>query len=136
MQGVDAMTFKHKLKNVKNRKKFTVIQALRKAGELAEEAARLSEFEAALKVEGNTPLGRKIAAFAARDLSVDFAKAGVLGRQMNRITPFFNAQLQGTEKFYREFARNQASSDRLVYNLITKMIAPSMVFALLSKGDM
>lgn len=135
MQGVDALTFKQQLDNFTKYKKMNPIQFLRRVGEITEEAARLAEFEAALKVEGNTKLGRRLAAFAARDLSIDFAKAGVQGRALNKLVPFFNAQLQGTEKFYREFARNQASSDRLVYNLAAKLILPSLIMAAIHKGD-
>jgi hypothetical protein len=38
---------------------------------------------------------RAEAAFAARDLSVDFAKMGLQTKWMNQIIPFFNATIQG-----------------------------------------
>ena len=37
----------------------------------------------------------------AREVNVDFARAGTKGRQLNRVTAFFNAQVQGLDKVAR-----------------------------------
>ena len=41
------------------------------------------------------------AAMRAREVNVDFARAGKIGRNLNRYTAFFNAQVQGLDKVAR-----------------------------------
>lgn len=41
---------------------------------------------------------RRYAATAARNVTLDFGRNGIKGRKWNRITPFFNASLQGADK--------------------------------------
>lgn len=39
----------------------------------------------------------------ARDITLDFSRAGVYGRKINRYISFFNANIQGSDKLVREF---------------------------------
>ncbi len=41
------------------------------------------------------------AAMRAREVNIDFARAGTKGRRWNRVAAFFNSQVQGTDKFFR-----------------------------------
>jgi hypothetical protein len=41
------------------------------------------------------------AAKRAREVNIDFARAGTTGRKFNRITAFFNANIQGVDKIFR-----------------------------------
>lgn len=60
--------------------------------------------------------------YEAMDVTVNFRKAGAYSRQVNKAVPFFNANVQGTDKFYRFFAadditganRRKASISRLI----------------------
>jgi hypothetical protein len=81
------------------------LDTLRTISELSEQMTRLGEFSAirerALK-EGATPqeaLAR--AAFASREVSVDFARHGAKTQALNMMTAFWNAQLQGTDRLVR-----------------------------------
>lgn len=65
--------------------------------QMVEEAPRLAEFKRALE-RGYSP---EKAGAKARDLTLNFARAGTKGRQLNRWTAFFNAQIQGFDKFCR-----------------------------------
>jgi hypothetical protein len=55
------------------------------------------------------PISRDImmeGGLAARDVSVDFGRMGVRGKAFNRITAFFNANLEGTDRMARVIAEN------------------------------
>ena len=65
--------------------------------QMVEEAPRLAEFKRALE-KGYSP---QKAGALARDLTLNFARAGTKGRQLNRYTAFFNATIQGFDKFCR-----------------------------------
>ena len=47
---------------------------------------------------------KKEAAMRAREVNIDFARAGRTGRKLNRITAFFNVQVQGIDKVARSAA--------------------------------
>jgi hypothetical protein len=44
---------------------------------------------------------KKEAAMLARQVNVDFARGGTLGKKINRVIAFFNANIQGTDKMVR-----------------------------------
>lgn len=71
-------------------------KALR-ASNAVEEAPRLVEFKRML----DKGFSLDQAGDAARDLTINFARAGTAGRQVNQYTAFFNAAIQGTDKFLR-----------------------------------
>ena len=78
MQSLDRDHVFKKLEEVRHGiQPHQVLTWLRKVAEISEESNRLSEFSKALEIEGRTRLGREIAAFAGRDLSIDFAKMGL-----------------------------------------------------------
>lgn len=65
--------------------------------QIVEEAPRLAEFKRALE-RGYSP---EKAGAKARDLTLNFARADTKGRQINRYSAFFNATIQGFDKFCR-----------------------------------
>jgi hypothetical protein len=73
----------------------------------------------------------KEAALASRDL-MDFMRAGYISRELNRIIPFFNSSIQGTDKFFRELKNNPV-------NLVTKatmaITIPSIILHALANDD-
>jgi hypothetical protein len=78
------------------------IEALRAFAEMSEAATRLGEFRKA-RAKGMTPRG---ASFAAREVTLDFARTGRITRLLNMGIPFFNAAIQGTDKFARTHRDN------------------------------
>lgn len=48
------------------------------------------------------------AGFASREVSLDFQRAGFKGRQANQMVAFFNAALEGPDKFARAFREDPA----------------------------
>jgi len=50
--------------------------------------------------------------YEAMDVTVNFRKAGFQSRQVNKVVPFFNASVQGVDKFGRYFSAEDAKADR------------------------
>ena len=137
MQSLDRDAVSKKLEEVRHGLKpkyHQVIQWLRLGASISEEANRLSEFGRALKVEGQTRLGREIAAFAARDLSIDFAKMGLQTKALNQIIPFWNATVQGGDKLLRTLA-NPEDRKNFLPRIIGFIVLPSLMLAWLNKDD-
>lgn len=79
------------------------IDALRALSEATEVATRLGEFMRATQKEGRTAEGFARAGLAARDVTLDFSRAGTAGREWNAYSAFFNAQIQGYDRLARTF---------------------------------
>lgn len=75
------------------------VDLLRIVSELGEAGTRLGEMRNAL-ARGKTPTE---AAFASRNITLDFARIGAKTRSVNAISAFFNANLQGTDTMIRNF---------------------------------
>ena len=59
---------------------------------------------ATYKLMRESGLSPQEAFFEAMDVTVNFRKAGSMSRQVNKVVPFFNAGLQGADKFARFFS--------------------------------
>lgn len=135
MQSLDRQAIEKRMSEIRHGLKPTqVIQWLRKVAEISEEANRLAEFGRALKAEEDTRLGKEIAAFAARDLSIDFAKMGLQTKALNQIIPFFNATIQGGDKLIRTLASDKDRAE-FIARAIGFILIPSLILAFLNKDD-
>lgn len=135
MQSLDRDHVVQKLEEVrKGIKPHQVIKWLRAVAEISEEANRLSEFGKALKAESKTRLGAEIAAFAARDLSIDFAKMGLQAKALNQIIPFWNATVQGGDKLLRTLS-NPEDRKNFLPRVLGFIVIPSLILAWLNKDD-
>jgi hypothetical protein len=76
-------------------------RGLRMISELAENATRLGEFKK-MREEGKEAI--QGAAFASREVTLDFARIGASMRAYNMITAFGNAQIQGLDRIGRAFS--------------------------------
>lgn len=85
----------------------SALEILQAASETIETATRLSSFDISYKA-----LKRKrypeadaiaLAIDASKTNTLDYNRAGHLGRKINYITAFFNANIQGADKFLKEF---------------------------------
>jgi len=118
---------------VRGMSKFKPITLLRRAGEISEEANRLAEFASVLANEPKNRLGMEIAAYAARDISIDFAKMGMLVRAINQMIPFWNVRLQGIDKLVRTLA---AGNKEEIRNFLIRAILGISIPTLLIKAAM
>jgi len=76
-------------------------RGLRMVSELIENATRVGEFKKA--VQGPSKAEIQSAAFAAREVTLDFARMGAKMRAYNMVTAFANAQIQGVDRIVRGF---------------------------------
>ena len=135
MQSLDRNSVAKKVEEVKDGyKPYQIMKWLRYVASISEESNRLAEFGRALEVEGNTRLGKEIAAFAARDLSIDFAKMGLQTKALNQIIPFFNATIQGGDKMIRH-AINPETRGEFFARAIAFLAIPSLILAWLNHDD-
>lgn len=90
------------------------IDTLRTLSQISEEATRLGEFRAVRERElaaGAAPKeAAQGAAYASREVTLDFARRGAMTRSMNMITAFWNAQVQGVDRLARAFGDDPAGT--------------------------
>lgn len=90
-----------------------------KFGNLVEDSTRAGEFRRARK-QG---LSIDQAGQLAREITLDFSRHGKKGQIANKYIPFFNATIQGTDKFIRTFKDNPM---RAILNAVIWIILPSL----------
>lgn len=90
-----------------------------KFGNLIEDSTRAGEFRRARK-QG---LSIDQAGQLAREITLDFSRHGKKGQIANKYIPFFNATIQGTDKFIRTFKDNPM---RAILNAVIWIILPSL----------
>lgn len=83
-------------------KNYNPVQILRGFSEMLETATRLGEYGRAVKKGASM----EDAALSARDVSLDFSKAGKTGREINKISAFFNAGVQEPARIFQAFKEN------------------------------
>jgi len=93
-----------------------------------ESATRMGEFKRAREA------GKSIdeAARAARELTLDFSRSGVVGENINQYVPFFNATLQGGDKLYRLFREDFTGTTVKVFKYI---VLPSFLLWCLNHDE-
>lgn len=92
------------------------VRGLRLVSELAENATRLAEFK---KLTGESKADIQSAAFASREVTLDFARIGASMRAYNMITAFGNAQIQGLDRIGRAFVDRPVNTTAKVAGGIT-----------------
>ena len=90
-----------------------------KFGNLIEDSTRAGEFRRACK-QG---LSIDQAGQLAREITLDFSRHGKKGQIVNKYVPFFNATIQGTDKFIRTFKDNPM---RAILNTVIWIVLPSL----------
>ena len=114
-----------------NKTKWVVshpIEALRLLSETGEAATRLGEY-ARGRAKGQTP---REAALASREVTIDFARMGAKTRAVNSIVAFWNAAVQGTDKFLRTHKDNPKGT---LIKAVTGLTIPSLLLWWANKDD-
>lgn len=78
------------------------IESMKDFAEFTEAGARIAEFRKTVDKSGDELL----AAQRARDITIDFKKHGYYGKEINKVTAFFNANVQGQYKMFRTFKKH------------------------------
>lgn len=108
------------------------IEALRILSEMMEAGTRLGEFRKGIKKEGVTKTGMLEAAYASREVTLDFARIGAKTRAVNTLIAFWNANVQGTDKMVRAFKEQPAMTTAKVAAGIT---LPSVILTIVNRQD-
>lgn len=118
------------------------IEILRGLSEATEMATRLAEFHNVRK--GYTGIGNRLfgktrkpgsiqeAALESRDITLDFSRIGSHTKSWNKISAFFNASIQGTDKMFRAWRENSLDMTIKTAMFITM---PSVLLWYLNKDD-
>lgn len=91
-----------------------------KFGNLVEDSTRAGEFMRARKKGMSIDQSGQL----ARDITLDFSRHGKRGQEVNKYVPFFNATIQGTDKFIRTFKENPL---RAILTTAVSIILPSLI---------
>jgi hypothetical protein len=108
------------------------MEAMRALSEMTEQMTRVGEFGAGLRKLGNSKAAMTEAAAASRDVTLDFSRAGNKGRVMNMITAFWNANIQGVDKFIRAHKENPVGT---ALRAAVSLTLPSAILALANADD-
>ncbi|OPY16379.1 MAG: hypothetical protein A4E69_00249 [Syntrophus sp. PtaB.Bin138] len=108
------------------------IEALRVLSELGEAGTRIGEFGKGIQKEGSTKEGIQAAAFASREVTIDFARKGAAGKAMNMITAFWNASLQGNDRMIRAFIEDPSGA---AWKTAVAITLPSILLAIANNDD-
>ncbi|EAX47558.1 Lytic transglycosylase, catalytic [Thermosinus carboxydivorans Nor1] len=120
----------------------TYIDILRAFSETLEMGTRVAEYENArrgyngvinrLFSNKRTQRSMEEAALAARDITLDFSRAGTVGKKINKVVAFWNATIQGMDKMIRAFKEDPVTTSAKVFMSVT---LPSIVLWYLNKDD-
>jgi hypothetical protein len=113
---------------------FRILKWFRKIAGWGEEANRIAEYAQGKKVFPDSRWGKELAAFASRDVSIDFLKTGLWTKIINSVIPFFNVAFQGTDKTVRMFADPKTRA-RAIYRMLAAITIPSALVWYLNKDD-
>lgn len=104
------------------------IQLLQALSEFGEEATRLGEMKRGLAAGAKPPE----AAFASREVTLDFARIGAKTKAVNAIIAFWNANVQGMDKMIRSFKEKPFRTLTKVFMGIT---LPSILLYFANRKD-
>ena len=99
-----------------------------KFGNLIEDSTRAGEFMRARKKGMSIDQSAQL----ARDITLDFSRHGKRGQEVNKYVPFFNATIQGTDKFIRTFKENPM---RAILTTTAYIILPSLILWAINHDD-
>lgn len=108
------------------------LNALRMLSELGEMGTRLGEFKRGVRAEGLGKEGLQEAAFSAREATLDFARMGAKTKAANALIAFWNAQLQGSDRFVRAFKDNPLGT---TFRVAASITLPSVLLAIANHDD-
>lgn len=106
----------------------SVVSGLQWLTDISETGTRLGEY---MKSKGN---GKSItdSALAAQEVTLNFSRSGSIGKEINKMVPFFNAAIQGTDKMVREFYKDPKGVSSKIATAIT---LPTIIITLLGIND-
>lgn len=118
---------KHPIKTIGESKP---IQAIEKFNNMVESAPRLAEFNRVLDKTGDVTK----ALHAANDVTVNFSRGGNITKNVDKVTPYLNAGVQGLDKFVRSFVNPKTAVSSLVKSGVA-ITTPTLALYLVNKDN-
>ena len=113
-------------------------EMLKIISEISENATRMGEFKKAYDKAKEMGLSERDAirraGFEARNVTLDFQRMGASIAAWNKISAFFNAGLQGMDKFYQQLA-DPATRGSTLLKAMTYITLPSALLWWVNKDD-
>lgn len=106
----------------------TPVDDLRAISEISEQATRLGEMGRALSY-GKNPIQ---AAYDSREVTLDFARIGAKIKSVNSMIAFFNANIQGLDKFFRTGRKYPV---RTLFKGILGLVLPTILLYYANRKD-
>lgn len=109
-------------------------------GDLIESGPRFATYRL-MRQNGMTP---QEAFYEAMDITVNFRRGGIYSRQLNQAVPFFNANVQGLDKFQRWItaeeaprgkARLKAIRSRMIQYIVVSAALAALIYGLNNSDD-
>lgn len=95
-----------------------------------ESAPRLAEFKRIAKQEGEDAVVRAL--HEAQEVSVNFKRRGAVGKEIDKVFPYFNAAIQGLDKLARTYKDNPAQA---VMKSFLGLTIPTIVLYALNRDN-
>jgi hypothetical protein len=115
-----------------------LLEPLRKIGEFSEQSTRIGHMKSSMKDKKNIFTGKvkkgaspEQAAYDARS-TMDFNRAGAWGRQINQVSAFFNASVQGLDVTARAMAKRPLKTSLAIGGYI---VAPTIALYKLNENQ-
>lgn len=101
-----------------------ILGNLQEFASISEEGTRIGEFIASRR------MGRSImeSGYRSREITIDFARMGSAVQGLNSLVTFLNANIQGTDRFFRAMRNNPLSA---ASKIVSGLVIPGLTFALL-----
>jgi len=104
-----------------------------------ESGARIAEFKKGVEKYGDTKQGRSKAAYESREITLDFAKQGLMMPNINRVVAFAAARVNGSDSFVRAFIPRYHENGKLDIRPYQRMALwvgmPSAILAFMNSGE-
>jgi hypothetical protein len=100
-------------------KDLATFKPVKELGQRFEEATRMAEFHRLAKE------GDRAAALGARDVTIDFARGGLLTKAVNGLVPFFNVGFQAPAQTVR-MLKDEKTRGKALMGIATMVIAPTL----------
>lgn len=108
---------------------YNPLAILRDLSDVMENATRIAEYGKSRNNGGSIIE----AGLDAKDVTLNFSRAGAFGRKYNKVTAFFNAAIQGGDKMARAFREDPKGTSLRTALYVT---LPSVLLYLYNKDDM
>lgn len=113
------------------------LEMLRVVSELSDNATRIGEYARGIRNAERAGVRNRReamarAGYAAREVTIDFARAGAKARQVNKMIAFFNVAIQGPDRIMAAYKRDPAGFSLRAFLGITM---PSAILWAMNKDD-